>query len=57
MAPQFAITRTEVRNPAEIVRFLLLKVVTLLLRVRANFRSVYGFILRREATVELRPAF
>jgi hypothetical protein len=33
MAPQFASAMTEVRNPAEIVRVLLLKVVTLLLHV------------------------
>jgi len=34
MAPQFAINKTEVRNPAEIVIVLLLKVVILLLRIK-----------------------
>jgi hypothetical protein len=41
-APQFAITRTEVRNPMEIVRVLLLKVVILLLRVRSFSLSLCG---------------
>src|SRR5262245_65770639 len=56
-APQFAITRTEVRNPAEIVRVLLLKVVILLLRVRPFNSSISGRRSYKCARCDLKVSF